>query len=242
MNALLLLAFAVSPAQAWEVKTSSDGDPLHWVELPVPYAINPINPQGLDEKEVVVAVRRAFQAWEAVDDGAVQFQYMGMTDVSQFGYEDGANVVYFEDSWPADWDPELLAMSLTWNIDGGEIIAQDIAINTKHTWRIGLGDGYDLQNAITHEVGHAIGLAHSEDTVATMFGSSGAGDLAKRDLATDDEDAVRFLYRGMLPDQGQVLSCSSAGRPGTIAPLASIFFAGMIAFRRRGRRADSMRA
>lgn len=235
---LLLAPLAVfGPAHAWEVKTNSAGDPLHWVEVPVAYRINTDNGQGLSSDEVKGAVRGAFSSWEGVEGSHIRFDFGGETNISQHGHEDGVNAVFFEQNWPADWDDDLLAMALTWNIDGGEIIAMDIVVNEDHAWTTQDGQGYDLQNALTHEVGHAIGLAHTQDDLATMFGSSSMDDREKRDLAEDDEQALRFLYSGRLTGPTEFGCSSIGGAPAGLAPLfASVF--GAFAFRRRRSGAD----
>lgn len=44
----------------------------------------------------------------------------------------------------------------------------------------------DVQNVVTHEAGHVLGLAHSSDPTATMYASSIEGETTKRTLAPDD--------------------------------------------------------
>jgi hypothetical protein len=79
---------------------------------------------------------------------------------------------------------------------------------------------FDLQNTLTHEFGHLIGLDHNctdaatrgipvdhlgqlapacarasaEQRAATMFNQAGSGDIGKRDLAPDDIQAVCDVY------------------------------------------------
>ncbi len=237
MFLLLAPLLAGGPAHAWEVKTNSAGDPLHWIQVPVAYQINPTNTQGMPADEVKGAVQRAFDAWEGVDGSNIRFRNDGNSKISEHGHEDGVNVVFFESAWPADWDDDLLAMALTWNVDGGEIIAMDIVVNEGHQWAIGGGQGYDLQNALTHEVGHAIGLAHTEDTIATMFGSSSMDDREKRDLADDDEQAARFLYSGQLGERAEFYCSTASGSPMGMLPLiASVL--GAFGLRRRRSAAD----
>ena len=64
-----------------------------------------------------------------------------------------------------------------------------------------LGEGIDLQTAITHEVGHFIGLAHSREPNSIMAaGLCDSGDRCARDrvssrrLGADDIAAVCALY------------------------------------------------
>jgi hypothetical protein len=52
----------------------------------------------------------------------------------------------------------------------------------------------DVQNTVTHEAGHTLGLDHSTDPNATMYASAPPGDLSKRDLAADDIAGICAIY------------------------------------------------
>jgi len=57
----------------------------------------------------------------------------------------------------------------------------------------------DIQNTVTHEAGHSIGLDHSLDPVATMYATAPLGETSKRKLHQDDTDAVCAIYPKGLP-------------------------------------------
>jgi hypothetical protein len=68
-------------------------------------------------------------------------------------------------------------------------------------------DFIDLQNTVTHEVGHFIGLAHSSDSSTTMWDRTEPAQMSKRILSADDVNGVCTIY----PDRGGGCGCGGAG-------------------------------
>src|SRR5205085_10533449 len=63
----------------------------------------------------------------------------------------------------------------------------------------------DVQNTITHEAGHTIGLDHTPDPNATMYATAPEGETSKRVLGTDDIQAICDIY----PRGAQTVTCTS---------------------------------
>ncbi len=109
----------------------------------------------------------------------------------------------------------------------GEIADADILLNAAHrsfcTGKCGL-KAYDLQNTLTHEAGHMLGLDHSALPEATMFGGAPPQELIKRDLTADDEAGICATYRKVYkldgcPDPEPPGCCTAAtgsGQSGSI--------------------------
>jgi MYXO-CTERM domain-containing protein len=107
--------------------------------------------------------------------------------------------------------------------------------------------GYDLQNTVTHEADHVIGLAHpcgdpgapscQQDPPAgevpfadrTMYPTTAAGETSKRTLSADDVAGVCAIYP---PSSG--CGCGSGGSPGVLA--AAFAALALLALRPRRRR------
>ncbi len=68
-------------------------------------------------------------------------------------------------------------------------IAGDIQFNTDTGFNI--GSTYDLFTVAAHEVGHALGMDHSGDSLAVM---NAAYPGTKTDLTTDDINGIRHIY------------------------------------------------
>lgn len=58
----------------------------------------------------------------------------------------------------------------------------------------GCSNEYDIDGVMVHEVGHVIGIGHSNVSGATMYPSISACNLSARTLATDDVNAKNDLY------------------------------------------------
>jgi MYXO-CTERM domain-containing protein len=97
----------------------------------------------------------------------------------------------------------------------------------------------DIQNTVTHEAGHTLGLDHSPDPNATMYANAPPGETSKRRLGTDDIAGICAIYpKGAatvtcLAPQSSGCGCSQAqnGPGATFAALALL-----LQIRRRSRR------
>ncbi len=78
----------------------------------------------------------------------------------------------------------------------------------------------DLENVVTHEAGHFIGLGHVSDEAATMYASTGPGDVSRRSLEADDVAGLCDVYPAGAPavrcvgDPPGGCGCGSAGAGG----------------------------
>ena len=189
---MFLLLMSIT-ALAFQIELTGSGAEQHWEVSKVPYFINLEGSTKLDPKLVREAITQSSDIWMTSD---FTFVYEGETKErrAHFG-ENNPSVVYFEDSW--DQSPGVLALTYRWSSNStGKIIHFDLAINnTHHDWSTaGEAEKHDLQNALTHEFGHALGLAHSEVPEATMAPTAPLGETQKRDLHEDDVKGVVYLY------------------------------------------------
>lgn len=66
----------------------------------------------------------------------------------------------------------------------------------EHTWNIGAAPNtFDVETVALHEIGHILGLAHSNVAGAVMFPTV-SSNFTKRALTQDDIDGIRSLYPG----------------------------------------------
>lgn len=230
---LLITAALAEPED--QVMVNAMGAALHWPKMPVDFKADPANAAGLDEDGAIAAIVAGAGAWTWVEDAEVEYRFRGVQAGLQGGYDE-ANVVYFSDEWVGS--PDLLALTSTWSDDRGIILDFDLAVNTQdHEWSLDGSVGSDLQNALTHEFGHALGFGHDEvDPEATMFPSASPGETSKRDLAESDLAMTRWLYPALVEQEIETVDSRSAvgcahtpvGALGLLAPAA------LLVIRRRG--------
>ena len=156
------------------------------------------------------AIRASFQSWNDVNSSDLTIIDGGVTEVNSAG-KDNVNAVLAESE---DWQygQGVIAITVTtFKTDSGRTIDADIILNNvDYDWTTvdpsdndTLDGKVDVQNIVTHEIGHWMGLEHSSKDpfesmtiyrLAAMFFSSFPGDIAHRLLNEDDEAAKRFLY------------------------------------------------
>ena len=207
-----IFALLALPALAFEVRTDELGQEVQWRRHTIRYRVNPEGDHGLSNAAVDTLIAAATREWTDPVDGNLAFANAGTTAIRTARHDDDANVIYFEDEWKED--PGLLAVTYLWSTTDGELIGFDMALNSEHhEWAIdGSPEANDLLNTLSHEFGHALGIEHSPVVeMATMYPSSPLGEITKRDLHTDDVDAVEHLYaRAPRGDASPTAGCATA--------------------------------
>jgi hypothetical protein len=95
---------------------------------------------------------------------------------------------------------------ITFDAHAKQILDADVVLNGEHGFDFfdhdARGEGmstYDLQNVLTHELGHLLGLGEDfNDNEATMYAFSQPGETGKRDLELVDRDSIADLYSEAL--------------------------------------------
>ncbi len=177
----------------------------------------------LSDADVRGVVSRSIASWEAVRcDGVspgIDIELLAETNLVSHArhFSNGRNVhsiIFVHEEWSGEreHDPRALAVTYVWHDPStGEIFDADIELNEELNEFVicpALGctgittDTADLENTLTHEMGHYLGVAHTpDDEDATMFASANPGEVLKRDLRPDDEAAICNIYPpGTLPE------------------------------------------
>jgi hypothetical protein len=186
-----------------------EGNPLHWPSACINYAVQADgSPKlGLDGAAFQQLAADTFAAWQDVScpgGGSPRFQaqFQGFVSCAQREavcgtVADNVSVLMFHDSgWPGNWD-ELGVTTPTGGVSTGSLVDADLELNSEgFDFSLTRGDasGYVLQDVLAHEMGHFLGLSHSNESGALM--STGYAELAvSRELLTpDDVAAICAIY------------------------------------------------
>jgi len=151
----------------------------------------------------------SFRTWNRVTCGGEALglqlaQTEQLSECTDPGYNKNsanANSIIFVQDWAErELPPDAFGLTLVWhNPNSGEIYDADMQINetlgTLAVCRGSCGRGeVDLQNVITHEAGHFLGLGHSNVSSATMASRATVGEIKKRDLDADDIAGLCAIY------------------------------------------------
>ncbi len=186
--------------------------PLAWRRPCILYAVQRDGARDFDDDTAIRIIDASFQTWEEVscDGSPLDFQFSRRDErvaCNRAEYNSGAgnvNVITFVQNWSERpmHDPRAFALTTVWhNRSTGEVYDADIEINeeigvyTQCDPRDGCDDGrIDLANVVTHEVGHFLTLAHSDNNISTMWWMADPGDIDKRVLRTDDVEGICSIY------------------------------------------------
>lgn len=171
--------------------------------MPIPYKINSATiPSTLNKALVMGAINASFNTWMNDAGSYITFTFGGITTAKHSSF-DNINSVYFDN---------IASLGYCWvYIDAltGRIIDADICLDTFNNdgtpvpWTIGAAAGrFDIQDSVTHEVGHFIGLddltdpTFNADTTQTLWKWADANDITRRTLEKGDIAGLRYLYGG----------------------------------------------
>ncbi len=203
VGSLVLVVVLALPttAAAWVQSESSKGAKLFWADSCLTMYINERGSKDVPDESEFEEIKSSFETWSAVSCSSFLVQFAGMTNLEITGHlkeDPSINMVTFrEKKWPYSTHPVAFT-AVTYDVNSGQIFDADIEMNgedyffttrpEEESWKI------DIQNTITHEMGHVLGIDHSKSAEATMFDHAGPGDVNKRTLEEDDIEAVCTLY------------------------------------------------
>lgn len=182
----LLFLLGISPhlnvSHAYVKTRASNGNVVKW-SLPkkVSYLGNTINSSALSSTDVFNAIIKTLDTWKDATGGLFNFEFTQGQDLGAFPQNSDYNqksTIYF-----GSLDPGVIGMTQLWfNNQTGEMLETDIELNESNYYftknpsdtsstsgTVGGRRKVHINNVLTHEMGHAIGLSHEEGLHSTMF-------------------------------------------------------------------------
>lgn len=241
-------------AQSDPARCVTDARPLSWGVRCISLRLNEIElPEGTSGTQVQGLVNEALESWSGVRcEGArpsVDLALAGSTSLGPGYVPEGpnTNVVRFRRDWrEAGLPPSALALTtLTFGATTGEIKDADLLLNLSVPLSVDGQGSNDLPTILVHEVGHVLGIDHSNERTAVMWFGAGRGEL-RRTLHPDDRAALCAIHPPTLvrpctrppPESG--CGCVTLPSPSSAT---GVLVLGAIPVLRRGRRrrADTRR-
>lgn len=160
----------------------------------------------------------ANSSWNGAGSGTVVTAVAG--NVNNFQLGDGIPMLNFRD--PVNvCTGSCLAATFTGYYSGGTINDADIVTNTAYNWTTqaepdGCSNEFYMEGVQVHEIGHGLGLGHTNVNGATMYPSVSACNNGPATIEADDAAGINALYGGGGGGGGCSLgqpgdSCSSNG-------------------------------
>jgi hypothetical protein len=165
---------------------------------------------GIDFETARAIIQVGFDTWAAADCGGGETPAFRSDDRGEIACErieynqnaPNANVFLFrENDWPYDniGGHALALTTITYSVETGEIYDADVEFNAHQAVFTTSDDPLeivsDFQSVATHEIGHVLGLSHSEQSTAVMRGTGYSnGSVELRTLTEDDITGICEIF------------------------------------------------
>jgi hypothetical protein len=170
------------------------GIPLAWPSPCLRWALSTEPSAFVERAATHTALVRASATWTEADCGPTaptvawrEVEPLACDDESPVGSAPNVCTVrVVDEGWPHAGVYALT--TITFDVVTAELLDADIALDASSR-ALTTSDtviDIDLQGLLTHELGHALGLAHSDDATATMHADPLTGSIAWRALDPDD--------------------------------------------------------
>jgi hypothetical protein len=177
-----------------------------WSNTTVSFRLNP-NACSVSQSALIAAIERAADLWNSVPTSKLKVQYGGLTS------DTGLQAVPVVECDAAMGNTSTVGLGSIAVNSAGTILQGRVRLNSTSgsAGDIGTKTTTTLEIALTHEIGHVLGIGHTPSEEALMHFS--IAQKTNLSLAQDDIDALTYLYPNKEPADGTVLGCGSLSGP-----------------------------
>ncbi|HEX8264696.1 MAG TPA: matrixin family metalloprotease [Pyrinomonadaceae bacterium] len=215
ISAALLIFASFAVPRAYEPQFADAGGkiPLRWksgatITLAVSNSLKQA-PNIKSGSDISGAIERSLAAWEQAANIKFNLIWTDKTGINAANSEgDGTSLLTIASAPEnlasfAGEASELAGRTRVFFTKRGLLSEADIALNPQQQFSTdGSPETFDLQATVTHEIGHLLGLSHTDVLGATMHPQQGKNGIyglpafAPRTLSDDDRAGIRMLYGG----------------------------------------------
>jgi hypothetical protein len=191
---------AVAVTAHVRLRHPSSGSPLFWsAPQSIGIVIQSAGSDDVSDGSDEAALRGAIATWNGV--GGTVARLLEDTDPAQRQRTDweqfGLNLMLFDEDDSSGYFPEgssAVAITPVWFFSDGRIAGADVLFNGGAYTFSTSGDGFDIQDVATHELGHLLGLDHTGFVGGTMYPYVDPSVILHRSLSRDEEHALAAIY------------------------------------------------
>lgn len=184
--ASVLTLAAAQPAMAYVLLSPQRA----WASVPIPVRVYTAPNSTINDGDGgVTATVGAIKAWNTVGSGTTNSKAVRGQAPATIELNSNGKIC----------TGSCLAATLTGYYSGNTIYDADVYTNQRYTYTSsretdGCSGEFDIDGIMVHEVGHVIGIGHSNVSGATMYPTVSSCNYNNRTLEADDLAAQNILY------------------------------------------------
>lgn len=186
---IALVTSWISSSEAYVQNRTTSDALVHWTSSvsTLDIFVNPTNTQTILTAEVNAEVAASIAQWNG--KSRITIRQNSTPTINQ----ENVNEIYFstEPTVFAGGTGVVGVTQVYFKNNTGEMIEADILINDNFTFSTDINDSNYLGNVITHEMGHFLGLGHSQVAGSTMLYALSHG---QSQISDDDKAGVYSIY------------------------------------------------
>jgi predicted Zn-dependent protease len=199
-----------------ELLKTQPGSVVHWSRAEITVGVDAsARSRTVSAEGVVRALAGALQTWNEVRAEQPRFR-------TATGPSPDVSIRFCRGRWQGD-TIDLGRSKFNASLRDGTVTAATVEINEcDHAFvPPERGSGYDLQAVLTHELGHVLGLGHSDNRSAIMFPSGGGASVRAPQL--EDQTALALIYLGRTSmEAAGHIALHPSGEDAASAPRATV--------------------